>query len=226
MNDTAMRVNSLVKTYTRGSETIRAVDGVSLDIDSGEMLAIMGRSGAGKTSLLSCIGLLEGFDSGKLSVLGHDMSDLTEAKRTINRRSMLGFVFQRFFLLPTLTAYENVSLPFLFSGKRANKERVLSLLETVGLSERIYHKPSQMSGGEMQRVAIARALALDPPIIIADEPTGNLDSKNADKMFALFEDLANKGKTIIIATHSKSLADRCHRVVELSDGRKVRDEKN
>jgi putative ABC transport system ATP-binding protein len=220
-NNIAIRIESLKKSYSRGSEKIQAVDGVSLNIKKGEMLAVVGRSGAGKTTLLSCIGLLESFDSGKLNILSTDMTGLSEAKRTKLRRSLLGFVFQRFYLLPTLNCAENISLPFLFSGKKVPKRRIDELLEMVGLTQRRFHRPFQLSGGEMQRVAIARALALSPDIIIADEPTGNLDSGNSDRIFSLLKNLANSGKTIIIATHSGELAGDCDRIISMLDGKVV-----
>ena len=225
MSDTIM-AKGISKSFKRGTETIHAIQDISLNVGKGEMLSIMGRSGSGKTTLLSCIGMLENIDSGSLALEGRNIKDFSEAQRTVLRRELMGFVFQRFFLIPTLTAYENVALPGLFAGKKLGKDHIMELLEMVGVSQRYDHRPGQMSGGEMQRVAIARALALDPPILIADEPTGNLDTETAEAVFGLFKKLAGQGKTIIIATHSQKLAKDCDRVVELMDGRITRDEKN
>ncbi|MEZ4813535.1 MAG: ABC transporter ATP-binding protein [Caldisericia bacterium] len=221
MNKIAIKTDLLSKFYSRGSEKIKAVNEVSIEIKKGEMVAVIGRSGAGKTTLLSCMGLLEGFDSGKLFIDGIDMTGTTESKRTKLRLKHLGFIFQRFYLLPTMNSFENISIPFLFSGRKAQKRRIDELLEMVGLTERKLHRPYELSGGEMQRVAVARALALDPDIIIADEPTGNLDSGNANRIFSLLKNLANNGKTIIIATHSGELAGSCDRIIEMLDGKVV-----
>lgn len=207
------------KNFHRGAEIIHAVNCVSLSVNPGEVIAITGRSGSGKTTFLSCVGMLESIDSGSLMLAGKDVSKLSEAQRTKLRRDLMGFVFQRFFLIPTLTAMENVALPGLFAGKPLSSDKIMELLKKVGVAERAHHKPGQMSGGEMQRVAIARALALNPPIIIADEPTGNLDSTNAKAVFDLFRELSKQGKAVIIATHSKELAKSCDRIIELSDGR-------
>ncbi len=225
MSDVIVAEN-LIKHFKRGNEVITALNDVTIKIGKGEMVAITGRSGSGKTTFLSCVGLLESIDSGNLHLAGKDVSKLSEVQRTVMRRELMGFVFQRFFLIPTLTAYENVALPFLFAQKKADHDRINELLDVVGVCGRAFHKPSQMSGGEMQRVAIARALALDPPIIMADEPTGNLDTANAQAVFQLFKGLAGKGKSIVIATHSLKLASSCDRVIELSDGRIVKNEKN
>ncbi len=225
MSDVIVAEN-LIKHFKRGNEVITALNDVTIKVGKGEMVAITGRSGSGKTTFLSCVGLLESIDSGDLHLAGKDVSKLSEVQRTVMRRELMGFVFQRFFLIPTLTAYENVALPFLFAQKRADHDRINELLEVVGVCGRAFHKPSQMSGGEMQRVAIARSLALDPPIIMADEPTGNLDTTNAQAVFQLFKGLAGKGKSIVIATHSLKLASSCDRVIELSDGRIVKNEKN
>ncbi len=221
MNKIAIKTDLLSKFYSRGSEKIKAVNEVSIEIKKGEMVAVIGRSGAGKTTLLSCMGLLEGFDSGKLFINGTDLTGTTESKRTKLRLKYLGFIFQRFYLLPTMNSFENISIPFLFSGRKAPKGRIDELLEMVGLTERKLHRPYELSGGEMQRVAVARALALDPDIIIADEPTGNLDSGNANRIFSLLKNLANNGKTIIIATHSGELAGSCDRIIEMLDGKVV-----
>jgi len=217
-----IKATDVVKKFKLGSEVITAIDKVSISIDPGELVAIVGRSGSGKTTFLSCVGMLEAIDGGQLMIKGRDVSKLSETERTRLRRELMGFVFQRFFLIPTLTAYENVALPYLFAGKKAEHEKIMQLLETVGVAHRSKHKPGQMSGGEMQRVAIARALALDPPLLIADEPTGNLDTTNSQAVYELFQKLSSSGKTVIIATHSIKLSSACPRVIELQDGRVVK----
>ena len=221
MSDIMVKVENLEKDFTRGSEVIRAVNGVSFEVPKGQFVAVTGASGAGKTTLLSCIGLLEKPTSGQLTVNGKLVKGISETGMTVMRRQLMGFVFQRFFLIPTLSALENVMLPLAFAGKSRPKSEVIELMNKLGVGERINHRPGQLSGGEMQRVAIARSLVLDPLVIIADEPTGNLDSNNANLMFKIFRKLAIEGKTILVATHSEHLSKTCDRIIHLQDGKVV-----
>ncbi len=221
MSDIMVKINNLEKDFTRGSEVIRAVNGVSFEIPKGQLVAVTGPSGAGKTTLLSCIGLLERPTGGTLEINGKLIKGISETGMTVLRRQLMGFVFQRFFLIPTISALDNVMLPLTFAGKSKPRNQVIELMEKLGVGDRINHKPGQISGGQMQRVAIARALVLDPPVIIADEPTGNLDSSNANLMFEIFRKLSSEGKTILVATHSESLAKSCDRIIRMVDGKVV-----
>lgn len=209
------------KTYRRGSENIAAVDDVSLSIAAGEFVAIVGPSGSGKTTLLNLIGCVDEPDAGVVRVDGVATSGLSERALTTIRARKIGFVFQQFFLLPTLTVEENVQLPALFAGDGQHGEVAATLLDRVGLRSRTKHLPSQLSGGEMQRVAIARALRNRPKILIADEPTGNLDSRNASGILEVFRELHRNGLTIVMVTHNMELARTAGRIVELRDGRIV-----
>lgn len=209
------------KTFRRGSETIAAVDGVTLSVAAGEFLAIVGPSGSGKTTLLNLIGCIDRPDAGRVFVDGAETGTLAERALTKIRGQKIGFIFQQFFLLPTLTVRENVSLPAVFSGNGHEAGHVNALLERVGLSGRAEHRPSQLSGGEMQRVAIARALLNNPRIIIADEPTGNLDSHNAHAILDIFRELHRGGLTVVMVTHNHELANEAERIVTMRDGRVV-----
>lgn len=209
------------KTYRRGSEVIAAVDDVSLEVAAGEFVAIVGPSGSGKTTLLNLIGCVDEPDSGVVRVDGVATKGLSEASLTNIRARKIGFVFQQFFLLPTLTVEENVQLPALFADDGRPSEHAANLLERVGLRARAKHLPSQLSGGEVQRVAIARALRNHPKILIADEPTGNLDSRNAQGILEVFHEVNRDGLTVVMVTHNTDLAREAGRVVELKDGRVV-----
>jgi putative ABC transport system ATP-binding protein len=219
MNKEFILGHNLTKTYHRGSETVYALKDASLTVAEGEMLAIVGPSGSGKTTLLNLLGCLDTPTSGSLTVNGADISNLREADLVKVRRENIGFVFQQFFLLPTLTVEENIALPYLFArnGNHHN-EKTNEVINMVGLSTRAKHLPHQLSGGEMQRVAVGRALANAPRILLADEPTGNLDSTTADKIFELFRDLNSRGLTLIIVTHNMELAKKAHRLISLRDG--------
>jgi putative ABC transport system ATP-binding protein len=208
----------LRKTYRRGTEEVHALDGVTFDIHSGEFVAVVGPSGAGKTTLLNLIGCLDVPTSGTLRVGGQDVAGLSERALTRLRREQVGFVFQHFGLVPTLTVAENVALPALFARRKVTK-RVDDLLRTVGLEARRGHRPHELSGGEMQRVAIARALVNEPSLILADEPTGNLDSRTGDSVIALFQRLHAEGLTVVVITHNAPLAAAAQRQLVLSDGR-------
>jgi putative ABC transport system ATP-binding protein len=219
MNKEFILGNNLTKTYHRGSEMVYALKDANLTVAEGEMLAIVGPSGSGKTTLLNLLGCLDTPTSGSLVVNGTDISSLKEADLVKVRRDNIGFVFQQFFLLPTLTVEENIALPYLFArnGNHHN-EKINEVINLVGLDARAKHLPHQLSGGEMQRVAVGRALANAPRILLADEPTGNLDSTTADKIFELFRDLNSRGLTLIIVTHNMELAKKAHRLISLRDG--------
>jgi len=218
-NPTIINAIELKKYYKMGKDEIAALAGVSLDIKKGDFLAILGSSGSGKTTLLNMISCLDKPSSGKLVVADNDVTDLPEKRLIEIRRKYFGFIFQQFFLIPTLTVQENVTLPIFFSGKKVSGKFIDDILERVGLLNRKKHLPSELSGGEMQRVAIARALVNNPEIIIADEPTGNLDSQNAKNIFDLFSSLNNDFEvTIICATHNLELAKRAKDIIELKDG--------
>lgn len=214
-----IELNSVTKHYRRGSETITAVNNASLTVAAGEFVAIVGPSGSGKTTLMNLIGCVDKPDTGTLLVDTQETSRLNDHDLTAIRARKIGFVFQQFFLLPTLTALENVQLPALFLHNGDKQPRAAELLERVHLRDRAHHLPSQLSGGEMQRVAIARALVNEPRILLADEPTGNLDSHNADAILEIFRELNSAGLTILIVTHNQELAQLAGRVVTLKDGK-------
>ena len=216
-----IELSQVTKTYRRGSETIAAVDGVSLSIAPGEFVAVVGPSGSGKTTLLNLIGCIDKPDSGGVRVDGMETEGLSERALTKIRGEKIGFIFQQFFLLPTLTVTENVELPAVFVGRRNGAARTRELLEQVGLGPRAGHLPSQLSGGEMQRVAIARALMNSPKVLIADEPTGNLDSRNAESILTVFRELNRSGLTLVMVTHNADLAGAAGRIVSMKDGRVV-----
>ncbi|HET6385638.1 MAG TPA: ABC transporter ATP-binding protein [Armatimonadota bacterium] len=212
-----IEARNLKKLYRRGAEEVRAVDGVSFEIDDGEFVAVVGPSGAGKTTLLQLMGAMDKPTSGTLRVAGHELSGLSDGQLTRLRRESLGFVFQQFGLLPTLSVEENVALPALFGGRR-DRRRVDELLERVGLAHRRRHRPGELSGGEMQRAAIARALYNSPRMILADEPTGNLDSATSARIFDLLWDLHRGGLTVVVVTHNEALADAAERRLMIRDG--------
>jgi putative ABC transport system ATP-binding protein len=214
----AFRLENVSKYYHRGSETVAAVKDVSLEVPHGGYVAVVGHSGSGKTTLLNLIGCLDRPSEGKIMVDGEWVHDAGEADLIRFRRSAVGFVFQQFFLIPTLSVLENVTLPTLFS-KHGSNGRARELLELVGLDHRLDHLPGQLSGGEMQRVAVARALINSPSILLADEPTGNLDSRSAERIMGLFEELNRGGVTVVVVTHNSDIVKRCDRAVHIEDGR-------
>lgn len=218
MNDAIVKLEEAVKIYKRGGEEIRALNGINLEIEKGDFLAIVGPSGSGKTTLLNIIGCVDRLTSGRILING---KDVTNEKNTLTeiRRHLVGFVFQQFFLIPTLTALENIQIPGLFSRNPKRKKRAEELLKLLGLEDKFHHRPAQLSGGEMQRVAIARSLINQPVILLADEPTGNLDSKTAAGVFEIFNQLNRDGLTIIVVTHNLEMAKTCGRVVCLEDGK-------
>ena len=221
-----IRLENVVKTYRQGSTPVPALAGVSLEVPDGEFLSVMGASGSGKSTMLHLIGGLDVPDSGSIRVGDHDLAKMSDDDLTIFRRRKIGFVFQFFNLLPTLSAEENVALPLLLDGKpmREARPRVEKLLQRVGLLQRKSHKPDELSGGEMQRVAIARALVIEPILLLADEPTGNLDSKTGEEILQLIKETAEQtGQTVMIVTHDARAAAYGDRIVTLKDGRVVSD---
>ena len=211
-------LREIEKSYRRGAEDVRALRGVDLSVDKEELLAITGPSGAGKTTLLHILGCLDQPTSGEVLIDGVDASRLPEAELVKLRRDKIGFVFQQFYLIPGLSVFDNIALPLLFSKKPASPEKITRLAEMVGLEHRLEHVPSQLSGGEMQRTAIARGLVNEPEILLADEPTGNLDSDNSEKIFEILRSLRHNGLTIVMITHNLELATRADRTVHIKDG--------
>ena len=214
-----IEAKGLTKVYRRGREEIHALTNVDFRANEGEFVSIIGPSGSGKTALLNIIGCLDTPTAGRLQLNGAEVSGLAERDLVKLRRENIGFVFQQFHLMPTLTARENIELPLLFSHKRCGRNKIDKVLQMAGLEERGDHLPGQLSGGEMQRVAIGRALINDPHILLADEPTGNLDSVNSLMIFDLFRELNRKGLTLIIVTHNKDLARRAEKMYTLRDGK-------
>jgi len=220
MAEYVIRAKGLSKIYKLTAEEIRAVRAIDLDVKQGDFLAIMGPSGSGKTTLLDVMGCLDRISGGKLEVLGKDVSNAKESVLVNMRRKGLGFVFQDFLLIQSLTALENVELPLYFSRIPHERKRSEELLDKVGLGHRMNHLPKELSGGERQRVAIARALVTAPKILLADEPTGNLDTKSAQEIFNLFKNLSEKeGLTIMVATHNPKLGSQANRIIYLQDGK-------
>jgi putative ABC transport system ATP-binding protein len=228
LSPSLVEVRDLVRVYRMGEVEVRALDGVSLSISAGEFLAVMGPSGSGKSTLMNTLGCLDRPTSGSYVLDGIDVARMGADERAEVRNAKIGFVFQTFNLLPRTTAIENVELPLLYGraplGPRERVERARRSLRLVGLEARALHHPSQLSGGQQQRVAIARALITDPAIILADEPTGNLDSKTSEDVLRTFQDLNEQGKTVILITHEPDVALHARRIVGMRDGRIVRDE--
>ncbi len=221
MNGLIVKAENLTKVYTLFAEEIAAVNGVNLEINSGEFVSIMGPSGSGKTTLLDMIGCLDSITGGRLDILGEDVSAMSEGSLVNIRRGKIGFIFQDFSLIPSLTAFENIQLPLYFSGIQKTPQEIINLLEKVGMGHRVNHLPKQMSGGEKQRVAIARALSIEPKFLIADEPTGHLDTENSHEILTYFKTLNKEGLTIIVATHDPKLGSQTTRTIYLEDGKIV-----
>jgi putative ABC transport system ATP-binding protein len=221
-----IRLQNLSRLYQMGSETIYALRDVSLDIQRGEYVAIMGPSGSGKSTLMNLIGCLDSPTSGKYELNGTDVSEMDDNELAEVRNREIGFVFQTFNLLPRSHALHNVELPLIYASMDVHVRRDLArqALTNVGLADRMYHRPNELSGGQRQRVAVARALVNKPSILLADEPTGNLDSKTGFEIMALFEDLSRQGNTIILVTHEEEIARHARRVVRIRDGLIAADE--
>jgi putative ABC transport system ATP-binding protein len=216
-----IRLEHVSKHYRSGPAAIPVLRDVSLEIREGEFVAIMGASGSGKSTLLNILGLLDGYDAGRYLLAGHDTRQLRDARAAELRNHLLGFVFQAFHLLPHKTAWENVALPLSYAGvgRRERKRRALEMLERLGLAERAQHRPNELSGGQRQRVAIARALVTDPKVILADEPTGNLDSDSSREVMALLRTIWSQGRTLVLVTHAQDVAQEASRVIAVRDGR-------
>lgn len=223
-----IRIEDLKKIYIMGTEQVNALNGVSLEISENEYVALMGPSGSGKSTLMNLLGLLDTPTSGQYYFNDELVSSMSDGELATVRNKEIGFVFQTFNLLPRLTALDNVALPLVYSGmgKKNRLEKAREVLTSVGLGDRVDHKPNELSGGQRQRVAIARALVNDPSIILADEPTGNLDTKTSIEIMSIFEELHNKGNTIILVTHEPDIAAHAHRIIKLRDGILESDELN
>jgi putative ABC transport system ATP-binding protein len=214
-----IQANHLIKHYHLGGQTVRALDDVSLHVDAGELVAIRGPSGSGKSTLMNVIGCLDTPDSGEYWLAGENVANLSKNRLAEIRNRRIGFVFQTFHLLPRMSALENVELPLQYAARHDARERAIDALKIVGLADRSHHEPNQLSGGQRQRVAIARALVTDPAIVLADEPTGALDSRTGEEILALFKRLNAQGRTIIIVTHDLAVAKHCQREIYLKDGK-------
>jgi len=221
-----IEIKNINKTYQMGQVEVKALQGVSLTIDPGEFVAIMGTSGSGKSTLMHVLGLLDRPDSGDYYLGKKRINDFSDEELAAMRNRLIGFVFQQFHLLPRMTALGNAELPLVYAGKRHLKEKAEQEIRGVGLAERMHHRPNELSGGQQQRVAIARALVNDPLVILADEPTGNLDSKSKEEIMAILTELNRKGKTVIIVTHEPEIAAYTRRVIHMKDGRIISDKKN
>ena len=225
MDNALIEIRDMRKIYNPGENEVRALDGVDLTICEGEFVAIIGQSGSGKSTLMNMLGCLDVPTMGSYTLHGTDVSDMDDDELSDVRNREIGFIFQGFNLIPNLTAVENVVLPLIYRGvgKREREELAIGALSKVGLENRLDHKPAQMSGGQQQRVAIARAIAQAPPIILADEPTGNLDSVSTKEILQILRELHGDGRTVILITHDNEIAARADRVIKIHDGRIVSD---
>jgi putative ABC transport system ATP-binding protein len=215
-----IEIIGLNKSYTMGSQTLPVLKNFNLEVSTGDYVALMGPSGSGKSTLMNIIGCLDNFNSGKYLLNGIDVTGLSDNNLAEIRNKQIGFIFQTFNLLPRYSALENVELPLIYAGigKKERIRRATDALARVGLADRITHKPNELSGGQRQRVAVARALVNNPAILLADEPTGNLDSKTSDEIMLLFEQIYEQGNTIILVTHEEDIARRAKRIIRLKDG--------
>ncbi|MDD2395337.1 MAG: ABC transporter ATP-binding protein [Sphaerochaeta sp.] len=221
MVESVIRLQDVRRYYVMGEFVVKALDGVTVDIKRGEFTSIMGPSGSGKSTMMNLIGCLDTPTSGLIDIDGENTAGLNETELAYIRNRKVGFVFQQFNLLGKLTALDNVIVPLLYGGMsvRERKQKAMDALERVGLSDRLYHRPNELSGGQKQRVAIARALVNNPTILLADEPTGALDTKTGNQIMELFEELNSEGRTVIFVTHDRELGMRCHRQIRIRDGR-------
>lgn len=216
-----IHIENMRKIYNPGENEVRALDGISLDIDRGELIAIIGHSGSGKSTLMNMLGFLDVPTSGKYFLDGKDVSQLSDNQLSDIRNKEVGFIFQGYNLIANLNALENVELPLVYRGVSKADRRALAVkaLEKVGLGTRLKHKPNELSGGQQQRVAVARAVAAQPPLILADEPTGNLDSKSTQEIMDILKSLHKSGRTVIIITHDDEIAQQANRVIRILDGK-------
>lgn len=223
-----IQIEDICKIYNPGENEVRALDHVNLTVNTGEYVAIIGQSGSGKSTLMNMLGCLDVPTSGEYILNGQNVSHLSDNELSDIRNQEIGFIFQGFNLIPSFTAIENVELPLLYRGigKRERHDMAVSALTKVGLSERMGHKPSEMSGGQQQRVAIARAIAQAPPVILADEPTGNLDSASSKEIIQILKELHKEGRTVILITHDNEIAAQAKRVIRIKDGKIERDYEN
>ena len=216
-----IHIENMKKIYNPGENEVRALDGIDLDIEKGDLVAIVGHSGSGKSTLMNMLGCLDTPTSGKYVLDGQDVASMTDNQLADVRTKEIGFIFQGFNLISNLDAVENVELPLVYRGVSKNERKQLAMeaLKSVGLEDRMKHKPNEMSGGQQQRVAVARAVAAKPPIILADEPTGNLDTKSTQEIMEILKELHRSGRTVIIITHDEEIASQAHRVIRILDGR-------
>jgi putative ABC transport system ATP-binding protein len=223
-NHPVIQAENLRKTYYVGGQIIRALDGVSIRVDRGEMVTVTGASGSGKSTLMQVLGCLDSIESGTYLLDGEDVSKLSGDRLAVIRNKKIGFIFQGFHLLPRISALENVELPLMYAGVASPRAAAEAALERVGLAERMHHESNQLSGGQRQRVAVARALVSNPALLLADEPTGNLDSKTGAEILALFHALHAEGRTIVIVTHDPNVAALGDRRINMSDGQVMPEE--
>ena len=216
-----IHIENMKKIYNPGENEVRALDGIDLDIEKGDLVAIVGHSGSGKSTLMNMLGCLDTPTSGKYVLDGQDVASMTDNQLADVRNKEIGFIFQGFNLISNLDAVGNVELPLVYRGVSKNERKQLAMeaLKSVGLEDRMKHKPNEMSRGEQQRVAVARAVAAKPPIILADEPTGNLDTKSTQEIMEILKELHRSGRTVIIITHDEEIASQAHRVIRILDGR-------
>ena len=216
-----IHIENMKKIYNPGENEVRALDGIDLDIEKGDLVAIVGHSGSGKSTLMNMLGCLDTPTSGKYVLDGQDVASMTDNQLADVRNKEIGFIFQGFNLISNLDAVGNVELPLVYRGVSKNERKQLAMeaLKSVGLEDRMTHKPNEMSGGQQQRVAVARAVAAKPPIILADEPTGNLDTKSTQEIMEILKELHRSGRTVIIITHDEEIASQAHRVLRILDGR-------